>query len=673
MYLTENLFQMKLIGFLVLFTICLSSSFGQIYQGVQELRPFEKDLRLLDGYLKSNPRKYQTLYSQLRSSNEKNEVKSLTAILSIYQGSANYYYNRIDSAIYYFDQAIEIADEIDQHQLYRTAKIRRIFCDDYLKSNYVLAQEMKTVFSDSYRERDTINMIYALNGMGLFYGNLDSISLTLKIYYGALELAEKSGNDYEKGFILNNLALVKYDLGAKDSALSDFEKCLTISKQTDNLLLSGMAELNMGLCYGSNDSVEMAKDQYLKVMDLGATHGYKILELSAMTNLASLETTLGHPERSDSLSNKALEIAKNELILFAVSAIYLGRSYQFMMNKEHDKALDALDSAEVYSEFASFGEVMVPYYHLQYRIHEERGDFEQALHYYQIKTEVKDSLNEIGNDKLLTEMQFKYEDEKKERIRMKEQNQLKLQLKQQEVDIAQSRQNLITLISIFILVFLVIVVLYFRLKQKSDNLFSFTITNKLEEERGRIARDLHDGLGQSMIVLKNKFNNIQLQNPSDANDLNDNFSEVIEEVRSISRSLIPPELKRLGLLKAILSMMNDIEKSSNFIVTTEIECLSDLNFEAHQDIRIYRIIQELCTNTIKHANASSLKLSASIEDNNLVIIYQDNGNGFDLEKWKAANNSVGFKSIEQRLKYLNGAAKVEKVKKGFKIGIKIPV
>jgi signal transduction histidine kinase len=84
------------------------------------------------------------------------------------------------------------------------------------------------------------------------------------------------------------------------------------------------------------------------------------------------------------------------------------------------------------------------------------------------------------------------------------------------------------------------------------------VVNKLEEERGRIARDLHDGVGQSLIILKNKVIKKSDYSAETQDQLNDNFSEIIEEIRSISRSLIPPELKRLGLRKAVENRLNEV-------------------------------------------------------------------------------------------------------------------
>lgn len=664
---------MKLFTLILLVFSCFSTV-AQIYRGVNGLDEFHEELSQIDNSLRSNPSRYYVLRENLLAHTQKEEPNmKLSIVLDIFHGSHFYFQNDLDSASFYFNSAIEKSTEINHDQLYRTAKIRKIFCEEYTATKSQMANEMKLVYIDSYNKKDTLNMLYSLNGMGIFYRDLDSVSLALKIYYEALRLAEMSQNKNELAFIHNNLGLIKYDLGALDSAFSDFSICLALGEEQDDKALQSIAKQNMGLYYGRIDSVEKARSQYHEVIQLGKEFNYPLYIVSASTNLAALEMQEGNAELSHALSEQALTTSKESKLYYAIPNIYLGKAYYELKSENFPLAHQMLDSAKAYSEYSSYTEIMPPLLHLRYRVYEESGDFENALETYKLKTEVNDSIAELGNAKLLSELQFKYDDEKKERLRSIEKNKLKLELKQQEVDMTKFRQNVVVGLSIAVFIVLFLIVMYFRLKQKSDNLFSFTIANKLEEERSRIARDLHDGLGQSLIILKNKFNNIEIPNAKAAEQVNENFSEVIEEVRSISRTLIPPELKRLGLKMAIENMCTDIENSTGLIVTTELDALEKVGFEDHHAIRVYRIIQEMCTNTIKHSRASSLKIESQQEGNNLIVIYQDNGSGLDIQQWKSANNSVGFKSIEQRLKYLNASAKLEKPKEGFKLVIKIPI
>jgi signal transduction histidine kinase len=239
------------------------------------------------------------------------------------------------------------------------------------------------------------------------------------------------------------------------------------------------------------------------------------------------------------------------------------------------------------------------------------------------------------------------------------------------IDWTNFRQRLYILIIVLVVVFSAVIIFYFRVKQKGAHDFSNTIVNKLEEERSRIARDLHDGIGQSIIVLKNRFNKLKVDDPVVLDQINNGFSEILEEIRGISRSLIPPELKRLGLRKAIENRVNEMSSTSSLLITTDIEDLDKIMLNDEESLRIYRIIQELTTNTIKHSGASAAKLEAIVFSRLLTLVYQDNGIGLEKEKWYTSDNSVGLRSILQRIDSLNGTIKIEQPKKGIKVIVKI--
>ncbi|MCF6243180.1 MAG: ATP-binding protein [Bacteroidales bacterium] len=129
----------------------------------------------------------------------------------------------------------------------------------------------------------------------------------------------------------------------------------------------------------------------------------------------------------------------------------------------------------------------------------------------------------------------------------------------------------------------------------------------------------------------NKFNNLKLEESLALDELNENLSSTLEDVRSISRSLIPPELKRLGLHKSIDKMLSEVAKSTGMLVTSDLELLDQMKLEKSHEIRIYRIIQELLTNTIKHSKATSLKVEFLKSNSGYSIVYQDNGVGINEE------------------------------------------
>ena len=171
---------------------------------------------------------------------------------------------------------------------------------------------------------------------------MDSISFALSIYYEALRIADLSQNMTEKAFIHNNLGLIKYDLGAKDSAFADFQKCLEIGEQLDNVMLQAIGRQNMGLYYSSIDSNDLAKEQYLIVNEIGNEFGYPLYTLSSSTNLAAIEMQAGNKDISDSLSSLALDIAKEGRFLYTVSNIYYGKAFYMLSTNKLQSAIDSV-------------------------------------------------------------------------------------------------------------------------------------------------------------------------------------------------------------------------------------------------------------------------------------------------------------------------------------------
>jgi signal transduction histidine kinase len=596
---------------------------------------------------------------------------ALLSFLYVLQGSYHFYLSRKDSAIYYFEEAAGIAHQIGNSQIEITANIRRVFCDEYEKSALELSRRMFENFKSAYQQNDTINMIYSLNGLGLFYDRMDSTAKALNCHNWALSLAQSSKLRFEEAFVLNNIGLMKLEMGLKDSAYADFTKGLAISQKLKNDRLECHLRENLGYYYLEADSIEDARAEFLYVLNLGTERGFVDIELASLTNLASLEERLGNFSKCDSLYKESLEIAKAERMFHAVSPIYLGQVNLYTQIGKTKEALALLDSSLVYAEFSSPLNIRLAYLNLKSVLLEELGQTAEAFEFYKQYVALGDSAEEVSNIASIAEMQLQFNDEKKEKQQLREKSKLEVQLKQQEIDLANFRQRLFILLSVFVLILAIVLIYYYRQKQKHERQFSNTVVNKLEEERGRIARDLHDGVGQSLIILKNKVIKKSDYSPETQDQLNDNFSEIIEEIRNISRSLIPPELKRLGLRKAVENRLNEVTNATSIFVSTEIMDLDKLKIEDHQSLRIYRIIQELSTNTIKHSEATAIKLEAIYEGKELTLIYQDNGIGLDRDKWKSADNSVGLRSILQRLNYLNGSIKIERPKKGFKVIMKL--
>jgi signal transduction histidine kinase len=183
-----------------------------------------------------------------------------------------------------------------------------------------------------------------------------------------------------------------------------------------------------------------------------------------------------------------------------------------------------------------------------------------------------------------------------------------------------------------------------------------------EKERARIARDLHDDVGSSLSTAKLFVNQLQLV-PNEAEKQNLEtvkalLSSTLQKVRSISHDLMPAELEKFGLVEALQNLVYLVSDAAHLPIDFQAQVPSDLPFS--HELAIYRIVQELLTNTLKHAQASHLTIWLRQEGHRLVLTTHDNGRGFH---WPAVQTSpgsgVGLRSIEARVSMLGGQMQIE--------------
>ncbi len=191
------------------------------------------------------------------------------------------------------------------------------------------------------------------------------------------------------------------------------------------------------------------------------------------------------------------------------------------------------------------------------------------------------------------------------------------------------------------------------LKEYSQNLIS-----TIEEERQRLAIDIHDSLGQNLLVIRNKILLTQKQK-SVSSEFRDELdillhatSETLDEVRAISHNLRPPILNAMGLTASIHSLTDKIKASTSLAIELNVNDSIDGVLLKKLEINVYRILQESFSNVIKHANASRVVINIHVCDDTLLISFADNGIGFDAG---AILKGQGVAGIKERVALLNGS------------------
>jgi len=202
-----------------------------------------------------------------------------------------------------------------------------------------------------------------------------------------------------------------------------------------------------------------------------------------------------------------------------------------------------------------------------------------------------------------------------------------------------------------------------------------------ESERRRIAGELHDSLGQHLLLIKNRaaLGEQFVPAPSQAreqfDEINLSAGKAIGEVRAISFNLRPLNLERLGLTAVLEEMIENVSSAVGIQFSTDIEPLENL-FTPEDEISFYRIIQESVNNIIKHSGATKANIEIWREDRELHAAVRDNGRGFDPD---AVTNGrgpggLGLTSIAERVRMLGGTYTIDSgAQQGTTLDIKVPI
>ncbi|MCB9195803.1 MAG: hypothetical protein H6598_06240 [Flavobacteriales bacterium] len=319
--------------------------------------------------------------------------------------------------------------------------------------------------------------------------------------------------------------------------------------------------------------------------------------------------------------------------------------------------------------------------------YEQRNDSRFALEYYKIYKAYEDTnFNEIKSNQIAYHDAL-FENEQKENLLLQAKN------KNQEianeklgVDLKLAQRNIFLLVLLGVLVFggILFIWLFQRNRRKllqdkqnaiieeKDRGINAVITAQ-ENERGRIAKELHDGIVQELTLIKNQVSPLIDQVDS---TIGKNLEKVVfeiqksaSEVRNISHQLMPLALRELGLVAALEDMIQKNFSNSDIQYDLEIIGMEE-RLPEKVEVSLYRIAQELTNNIIKHSKATSVMYMLTKRNEQVVFVVEDNGVGLN----EIENSGIGFSSISSRVSMIHGEFKYENgVERGLISIVKIPL
>ncbi|MCW5518355.1 hypothetical protein J1N09_00795 [Aureitalea sp. L0-47] len=189
-----------------------------------------------------------------------------------------------------------------------------------------------------------------------------------------------------------------------------------------------------------------------------------------------------------------------------------------------------------------------------------------------------------------------------------------------------------------------------KLRSRLQQKFSADLLQSQEQERTRIAKELHDSVGQQLTLIKKKA---QSQEQDEISDLT---HRTLEEVRVISRGLYPAVLAQLGLTESIRQLVYELDEETNLFFSSEIDTIDDL-LNKDQALNFYRFFQECFSNILKHSEATSVEVNIQRENKRILAEVVDNGKGFSVTEAER-RKSLGLKTLSERIRILGGTMKI---------------
>lgn len=432
------------------------------------------------------------------------------------------------------------------------------------------------------------------------------------------------------------------------------EKAIAIFRKYASESQLAIALLNTGFNYYSFKKYDKALELYNEAQPLFEEIKMQIGKAYSIGNRALVYWKKGEIKKAEDDLLMAIEMLETIGDNFGIADYYNQLGTIYIQQNNLKKAVFHIDKSMKIAKASGFKEQLKDALLSLSKLYKKKNEYEKALDYHQEYVLYKDSLENKEQIKKIADLRTDFE----------------VSLKEKEIDILEKREKLnVTygIIGVAVLILTIITLLYFRQRFKTTKLLATqqekehydNIQNLLksqetkvlqsmilakDNERKRLAKDLHNHLGSLLATVKVNLNGIEEKSIPNHNTLINLVDQACTDVRNISHSLNMGVSEDFGLLPALKELVSYLQESKELEV--EFYASIDENMISSEDeIVIYRTIQELISNVLKHSKASKLSILLTYfkEENLINILIQDNGVGFDTkEKFKG----MGLKSIK---------------------------
>lgn len=488
----------------------------------------------------------------------------------------------------------------------------------------------KRALDISIQAKDTTEICQNYTDMGVVYNLLGDREQCLVYYEKALKLAQKAGVLNTELNILVNLTGYEIEGGSQERMLRYSKEAITLADRMQHVEAKAKVYNNLGYYYFYKKDYPNAVKNLQTAISLKKQVNSPVL-VSSMLLLGDCFLAQDMLDKAERIANEAVVIGENMSDINALRRAHYLLAEVSYKNEEFQEAFDQLKRSYFYKDSIA--------------AMRKTENTRKLMAQYQFDLQNKE-IKLLENEKLLKEVQLKLNKEESRRVK--------------GIAIAAGVMSLVVLVGLF---------LFFRYRQKTQREILSrksaeerreSVMKAQESERKKLARELHDGVASSLAATRIHLGNLQLKfEDKDLLEVENELGKVLNDIRNISHVLSPTVLYQSGLEDFLNSWTQQLNKNTKEAIS--IDMFSETGFEKLPDelqLNIFRIIQELVNNALKYAKASKILISLSVIEDEITLLVEDDGVGFNPELVK---RGIGLQNIKDRLLILSGEMTLDSI------------
>lgn len=530
-----------------------------------------------------------------------------------------------------------------------------------MKGDYEKAIELQKEYIPFIsKKQDTLKIAKSYYQLGANYVRLDRNEEAIINLTKALKYADAIHNKSLSSKILNAKAIIYKNMGQLEKAKSIYNSAIEINKKLKDTSSLAIIYNGKGIVLLKQDSINKALELFNTSLKYGEIAENIALVSYQYRNIGTVLKEKKNYQEAEKYHFKALEIRRKVKQELAIGGSLNDLGEIYLETNQLDKSeKHFLGALTIFKKLKAITSQNFIYDNLS-KLYTKKGNFKKANLYLKKFHIIKDSLNNNDLREKINKIDIKYETEKKDKELIEKQ--LILEKNEKELQKNKTQYSYMTGAALLLLVTSILLWFLYQQRQKRKNQEILTLKREHqvqtleslmegeEKERFRIAKELHDGVNGDLSAIKFKLSSLLEMNNSVIKEAVTMIDKSCQQVRAISHNLVPPSLQDFNLIEALEEYCTNM----NAIHSPKIsfQQLGDaIILNKKQEANVFRIVQELVNNSIKHAQADEINVQISSRKSTIQLTVEDNGKGYDQKTIKT--DGIGLKNIQSRVAYLN--------------------